>query len=121
MQIFGYVLLGLLAGILSGLMGIGGGIIIVPALVYFFGQSMHTAQGTTLLLFLPPIGALAVWNYYQKGMVDIRAAIIIALGFIIGGFLGSKLAISLSEVTLRRTFAVILLAVAAKMFFQTPK
>jgi len=118
MQIFGYLALGLAAGVLSGLVGSGGGIVIVPVLVYMFGMSMHMAQGTTMALFLPPIGILAAWAYYQKGFVDIKVALIIAAGFTIGGFFGAKLAVGLSETVLRRTFAVMLAAVAAKMFLQ---
>jgi uncharacterized protein len=121
MQVTGYVLLGLFAGVLSGLVGSGGGIVIVPALIYLFGLSVHTAQGTTMAMMLPPIGILAAWSYYQSGFVDVRAAIIIALGFFIGGFFGGKLAIGLSELTLRRIFASMLVLIAAKMFLQGPK
>ncbi|HEU0117716.1 MAG TPA: sulfite exporter TauE/SafE family protein [Alphaproteobacteria bacterium] len=118
MQIFGYIALGLIAGVLSGLVGSGGGIIIVPALVYFFGLTMHTAQGTTMALFLPPIGILAAWSYYQHGNVDIKAALLVAAGFTLGGFFGAKVALNLSEDVLRKTFAIMLAAVAVKMFMQ---
>jgi len=118
MEIAGYIVLGLFAGVLSGLVGSGGGIVIVPALIYLFRQSAHMAQGTTMALFLPPIGILAAWAYYQKGFVDVRAALLIALGFTIGGFFGAKIAVGLSESVLRRIFASMLVVIAAKMFLQ---
>src|SRR3978361_1431437 len=84
-------LIGLCAGMLSGLIGVGGGIIIVPALMYFLGFSQHEAQGTSLGLLLLPIGILAVINYYNKGFIDVRLVGIMAIAFVIGGWLGSKL------------------------------
>src|SRR6476469_3089299 len=99
------VLIGLAAGMLSGLIGVGGGIIIVPALVYFLGFSQHEAQGTSLGLLLLPIGILAVLSYYNKGYIDIKYVGIMAVGFLLGGYLGSKLALSISEITLKRIFA----------------
>ena len=118
MQVFGLMILGLAAGILSGLTGVGGGIIIVPALIYFFGYSSHLAQGTTLALLVPPIGILAAWAYYQKGFVDIPGAALIAAGFVAGTVVGSKLGLGLSEEALRKVFAVLLIVVAAKMLLQ---
>jgi uncharacterized membrane protein YfcA len=109
------LLIGLLAGILSGLIGVGGGIIIVPALVYFLGFNQHEAQGTSLGLLLLPIGILAVLSYYNKGYIDIKYVGIMAVGFLLGGYLGSKLALSISEITLRRIFAVVLFYTAFKM------
>ena len=109
------LLLGLVAGILSGLIGIGGGIIIVPALVFIFGLTQHQAQGTTLALMVPPIGILAAWTYYQKGFVDLRIAALVCAGFVIGGLLGAKLATNLSNVILEKIFGVALLLVALKM------
>lgn len=111
------IIIGLLAGIFSGAIGIGGGIIIVPALVMFLGMSQHQAQGTTLALMIPPIGILAVYNYYKQGYVDIQTSLIIAVAFIIGGYVGSKISLSLSAEVLKRVFGVILLAVAVKMIF----
>jgi len=113
----GLLLVGLVAGYFSGLIGIGGGVIIVPALVLLFGFTEHTAQGTTLALLVPPIGILAVMSYYQKGYVDIKTAIIICIGFVIGGFIGGKMAVSINETTLRKIFAVVLILLGAKMFF----
>ncbi len=112
----GLLLLGMVAGYFSGLIGIGGGVIIVPALVLLFGFNEHTAQGTTLALLIPPIGILAVMSYYQKGYVDIKTAIIICIGFIIGGYIGGKMAVSLSEAILRKVFGIVLIALGAKMF-----
>jgi uncharacterized protein len=113
----GLLLVGLVAGYFSGLIGIGGGVIIVPALVLLFGFNEHTAQGTTLALLVPPIGILAVMSYYQKGYVDIKTAIVICIGFVIGGFIGGKMAVGINEATLRKVFAVVLILLGAKMFF----
>ena len=109
------LLIGLAAGLLSGLVGIGGGIIIVPALVYFLGFSQHAAQGTSLGLLLPPVGVLAVMNYYKKGFLDIKVVIIMAIAFVVGAYLGSKLSINLSEERLKKFFAIVLLLIAGKM------
>lgn len=113
----GLLVLGLVAGYFSGLVGIGGGVIIVPALVLLFGFNEHTAQGTTLALLIPPIGILAVMSYYQKGYVDIKTAIIICIGFVLGGYIGGKMAVGLSEVVLRKVFAAALILLGAKMLF----
>ena len=88
------LVIGLMGGILSGLVGVGGGIIIVPALVYFLGLSQHSAQGTSLALMLPPIGILAAMNYYKAGSLNIKYALVIAIAFIIGGYFGSKISIT---------------------------
>jgi len=117
LTIFGLLILGLVAGSFSGLIGIGGGVIIVPALILLFGFSQQIAQGTTLALLVPPIGLLAVIDYYKKGFVNMPAAILIALGFIVGGFLGAKIAVSLPEQTLRRIFAVVIVIIGIRMFF----
>lgn len=109
------LLIGLTAGILSGMIGIGGGIIIVPALVYLLGFSQHAAQGTSLGLLLPPVGILAVMNYYKKGFLDIKVVLIMAIAFVAGAFLGSKLSLILSEDKLKKFFAVVLLLIAGKM------
>ena len=111
------LVLGMAAGILSGLVGIGGGIIIVPALVYFLGFSQHSAQGTVLFMFLLPIGLLGVYNYWQDGYIDWRVALIMASTFFIGSFLGSKLSISLDATTVKRIFGVVILLISLKMIF----
>jgi uncharacterized protein len=110
-----YILLGLAAGVLSGLVGIGGGIIIVPTLVFLFGMTQHEAQGTTLALLVPPIGILAAWTYYQQGFVNLRVAGFVCLGFILGGLLGAKFATGLSNEVLQKVFGVVLLLIAVKM------
>lgn len=114
--ILGLLLLGMVAGYFSGLVGIGGGIIIVPALILLFGFSQHAAQGTTLALLIPPIGILAVISYFQKGYVDVKSAIIICIGFVIGGYLGGKMAINISEEVLKKIFAVALVTVGVILF-----
>jgi len=109
------IIIGLAAGILSGLVGVGGGIIIVPALVFFLSFSQQQAQGTSLGLLLLPVGILAVWNYYKQGHIDIVVVGIMAVAFVIGGWLGSKWALSLPETTVKKIFAIILLYSAIKM------
>lgn len=108
-------IIGLLAGILSGMIGVGGGIIIVPALVFFLGFTQKEAQGTSLGLLLLPIGILAVFNYYQKGLIDIKVVGIMAVAFLLGGFVGSKIALAISEAALKRIFAVVLFYTGFKM------
>lgn len=109
------VLIGLLAGILSGFVGVGGGLIIVPALVYIMGLSQHEAQGTSLGVLLLPVGILAVVNYYKAGALDIRYALIIAVAFVLGGYFGSKWSLVLSETVVRRVFGAIMLVGAIKL------
>ncbi|HEU4573670.1 MAG TPA: sulfite exporter TauE/SafE family protein [Chitinophagaceae bacterium] len=109
------LLIGLFAGMLSGLIGLGGGIIIVPALVYILSFSQHQAQGTSLGVLLLPVGILAVMNYYIKGFVDIKVVAIISIAFVIGGWLGSKIALSLPQETIKKIFAIILIYTAIKM------
>lgn len=118
MSILLYLLLGLAAGTFSGLIGIGGGTIIVPALVFLFGLPQHQAQGTTLALLVPPIGFLAAWTYYNRqGYVDLRVASLICIGFFFGGLLGAKFATKLSNIALERVFGVALLLISLKMIF----
>ena len=107
--------IGLAAGMLSGLVGVGGGIIVVPALVFFLGFTQHQAQGTSLGLLLLPVGILAVLNYYQKGHIDIKVVGIMAIAFVLGGWLGSRLALTISEEAVKKVFAVILFYTAFKM------
>ncbi len=115
MTIFLCLLLGLLAGVLSGLIGIGGGVIIIPALIFLFGLSQQQAQGTTLALMVPPIGILAAWTYYQRGYVDLKLAALICVGFVVGGLLGAKFATSINSDVLRKIFACSLIVIALKM------
>ncbi len=118
MSLLFYILLGLLAGVLSGLIGIGGGVIIVPSLIFLFGFSQQEAQGTTLGLLVPPIGILAAWTYYQQGYVNFQVAALICFGFVLGGLLGAKIAVVLPSVVLEKVFGIVLLLIALKMIFR---
>ena len=109
--------IGLFAGALSGFVGVGGGIVIVPALIFFVGLSQHQASGTSLALLMTPVGILAVYNYYKSGNVNINYALLIAAGFVLGAYLGSKLALRVSADNVRKIFAVFMFLVAAKLFF----
>lgn len=108
-------LVGFFAGTLSGLVGVGGGVIVVPCLVFFLGFSQQAAQGTSLGLLLLPVGIFAVINYYNKGYIDIKVVAIMSIAFIAGGWLGSKLALQLSQEALRKIFAVVLIYTAFRM------
>lgn len=110
-----FLVIGLVAGILSGLLGIGGGVIIVPALVFLFGYSQHLAQGTTLALMIPPIGILAAWTYYRHGNVNLTAAAFICLGFVIGSLFGARFATVLPDLLLRRLFGLLFLTVSIRL------
>lgn len=114
----GLLLLGVLAGTLGGLFGIGGGILIVPALVLLLGYTQHKAQGTSLVALLAPVGLLGLWNYWRENAADLVAGAWIAAGFVIGAYLGSKIALGLDEATMRRTFAAFLFAVSIYLFFK---
>jgi uncharacterized membrane protein YfcA len=113
--------IGICAGILSGFVGVGGGIIIVPALIYFLGFSQHGAQGTSLALMLPPIGLLAVYNYHQAGVINFKYAAIIAIAFVLGGFLGSKLSLRLSPSGVKFIFGWMMLYVAVRFIWTSWK
>ena len=111
------IIIGLVAGMLGGMVGVGGGIVIVPALVFFLGFSQKMAQGTSLGILLLPVGLLGVWQFYKEGFVDLRVVFIISAGFFAGSYLGSKLALSLSQETVKKAFAILLIVVALKMLF----
>lgn len=113
--VWAYILLGVVAGIISGLVGIGGGIVIVPALVLVFGMSQLQAQGTTLALLVAPVGLLAAWTYYSQGLVDLKVAAMIIIGFVVGGFFGGKIAVGLPNAVLQKIFGTVLLLVSIKM------
>ena len=115
--LLGLLAIGLFAGLLSSTVGIGGGIVIVPALVFLFSMSQMTAQGTSLAMLLPPIGVLAVINYYKAGYVDFKVAGILCFAFIAGSYFGSKLALNLPEAAIKKVFGVFLMAVAIKYLF----
>lgn len=116
-HVFILLIIGICAGFLSGMVGIGGGIVIVPMLVYFLGFEQHTAQGTTLFMFLFPIGILGVMNYYNKGNVDMKTAAVICTTFILGSYFGSKMALSIDKSTITKVFGVIFLLISLKMIF----
>jgi hypothetical protein len=111
------IVIGIMTGIMAGMLGIGGAVIMIPALVYLLGVSQQTAQGTSLAVMLPPIGVIAAYNYYRAGHVDIRFAIIMAVFFLVGSYFGSKLALNIPENILKKIFGVLLMIVAVKMLF----
>ena len=115
------IIIGVAAGMLGGMVGIGGGLVIVPALVYFLAFSQQEAQGTSLGLLLLPVGILGVINYYKNGYVDMRAVGLLAVGFIVGNYFGSKMALSLPQLTLKKIFAIFMILIAFKMLFMDKK
>ncbi len=106
-----------MAGVMSSMVGIGGGVLIVPALVLLFAVSQKMAQGTSLAMLLPPIGAFAVYNYYKAGQVDFKVAGILCIAFVAGSYFGSKVALKMDETTLKRIFGVFLMIMAIKYLF----
>ncbi len=116
------ILVGIGSGMLSGLVGVGGGIIIVPSLIYFLSFSQKQAQGTSLGILLLPIGIFGVIQYYKQSEIDLRVVALVSLGFLIGNFFGSKFAIYLSDAVLKKMFAILMVLIAIKMmFFDKPK
>jgi hypothetical protein len=111
------IVIGIITGFMAGMLGIGGAIIMIPALVLFLGLSQQAAQGTSLAVMLPPIGIIAAFNYYKAGQVNIKFALILAATFIIGSYFGSKLALNIPQPVLKKVFGILLLLVAAKMLF----
>lgn len=112
-----YILLGLCAGIFAGFLGLGGGLILIPALVYIYGLTQHQAQGTSLAIMVPPITLLAAIRYYYSGNVKLNIAVFIALGFILGGLLGAEIVQYIPGVALRKIFGSVLLVAAFRMIF----
>jgi len=110
--------IGIVAGLLGGMFGIGGGILIIPASIYLLGFDQKKAQGTSLVALLAPVGILAVMNYAKAGNIDWKVGILIALGFVGGGYFGSKLALSLDENLMRKLFAGFLVLIAIQLFFK---
>ena len=111
------IMIGLMAGVFGGMFGVGGAIIMVPALVYFLGVDQHMAQGTSVAIMLPPIGLFAAYNYYKAGQVNIWYAVIIAFAFLAGGYFGSKIALALPENLMKKIFGILLLLVALRIIF----
>jgi uncharacterized membrane protein YfcA len=110
-------LIGLAAGTMGGMVGLGGGLIIVPAMIYFLGVDQKTAQGTSIAIMLPPIGLFAAINYYKAGYINVKYAGIIAVTFLLGGYVGSKLAIALPDAIVKKVFAALMIITAIKMIF----
>ena len=117
MQLIILIIIGLVAGLVSGSMGVGGGIIIIPALVLFLGLSQQQAQGTSIAVISVPVAAVAAFNYYKGGFINMKFAAIIILTFVIGAYFGSKMAVHLPAKTLQKSFGVLLLLVGIKMLF----
>lgn len=112
------ILIGLAAGAFSGLVGLGGGIIMIPAMVLFLGMSQYMAQGTSLAVMLPPIGILAAYNYWKAGELNLKFALIIAVTFVVGSYFGSKFALNIPQDSMRKIFAIFLVIMAINLFFK---
>jgi len=112
------ILIGLFAGVFGGFVGLGGGVIMIPALVYILGMSQHAAQGTSLAVMLPPIGILAAYNYWKAGELNMNYAMIIAASFIIGGYFGSKFALQMPVAMMKKIFAFALIIMAVNMLIK---
>lgn len=111
------IIIGFATGVLGGMVGVGGGVILVPALVFILGFSQLDAQGTSLALIMFPVGLLAVVQYYKQGHVDFNIVFLLAIGFVIGSFFGSKISLSIPQQTVKRIFAILMLVIAVKMLF----
>jgi uncharacterized protein len=111
------IIIGLMAGVFGGIFGVGGAIVMIPAMVYFLGVDQHTAQGTSLAVMLPPIGLFAAYNYYKAGQVNLWYAVIIAVSFMIGGYFGSKIALNLPEHIMKKVFGIFLIIMALRLIF----
>ena len=111
------IVIGIISGLLAGVFGIGGAIIVIPALVFILGLSQHDAQGTSLAFMLPPVGILATWNYWKAGHVDWKIALVLSATFVVGAYFGSQFSVNISDRMLRRVFGVLMLLMAVKMIF----
>ena len=111
------IIIGLLSGLLAGILGVGGAIIVIPALVFILGMSQHEAQGTSLAFMIPPIGILAAWNYYKEGYVNWKFALVLAVMFVAGAYFGSLLSVNIPDKVLKKVFGVLLLLASVKMIF----
>ena len=117
MQVVGLLLVGTLAGVFAGMFGIGGGLIIVPALALLYGMKQHAAVGTSLGALLLPVGALSAWVYWRNGNVNVKYSVLLAAGLLVGAFVGAKLVEPISDLTLRRMFGAFLLIVSVRMLW----
>ncbi|MFY8091300.1 MAG: TSUP family transporter [Chitinophagaceae bacterium] len=115
--IIALLIIGFCSGMLSGLVGVGGGIIIVPCLVFFMALTQKQAQGTSLAVLTLPVVFFGMWQYYKNGHIDFRVVGLIAIGFLVGGFFGGKIANKISDDLLKKIFAVILLLIGIKILF----
>lgn len=115
MQTLNLLLIGLVAGVASGMFGIGGGLIIVPALMYWMGQEQLPAIATSLAALIPPVGLLGAYEYYRHGQINIRFAMLIAAGLFVGAYFGAKIVLGLDPATLKRAYACFLIIVAVRM------
>lgn len=115
--VLGLLLIGLAAGFLSSMVGIGGGIVIVPALVFIFGMNQKMAQGTSLTMLALPVAFIGAYNYYKEGYVNWKVAVVMALAFVVGGYFGSKLTLNLEMGIVKKIFAVLMIIMAVKYLF----
>ena len=111
------IIIGIASGVLGGMFGVGGGIIVVPALIFVFGMTQHQAQGTSTAFLILPVGILAFWNYYKEGHINLKYAGILAAAFVIGGYFGSKFAINIPATHLKKIFAIFIIIAGVKMLF----
>lgn len=116
-QLIILIIIGILAGIIAGTLGVGGGILIVPALVFIFGMTQHEAQGTSLAVLLPPISLFAVFEYQKKGYINYKFVIILIVAFMLGSYLGGLIAVNVPAKTLKKVFGILMLIAGIKMFF----
>jgi len=114
-QLIILIIIGIASGLLSGLFGIGGAIIVIPALIFIVGLSQHEAQGTSLAFMVPPVGILATWNYWKAGQVNWKMALVLSLTFVVGAYLGSQFSLNIPDRTLRRLFAALMILMAIKL------
>ena len=112
-----YIAIGLMVGIFSGALGVGGGLIVIPVLIYGLGLTQHQAQGTSLAMMIPPITLIAAWRYYHSGNVKVGMAVLLAIGFVAGGLIGAEIIHHISDVVLRRVFGAVIFLVSIKMLF----
>ncbi len=116
-QLIILIVIGIISGLLSGIFGIGGAIIVIPALVFILGLSQHEAQGTSLAFMLPPVGILAAWNYWKDGNVNWKIALVLSITFVVGAYFGSQFSLNISDKMLRRVFGVLMIGMALKLIF----
>lgn len=110
--------LGIAVGVIAGLVGVGGGIVLIPALIYLFHMSQHKAQGTSLAALLLPTGLLAFWEYYKAGNADLKLGLLVAAGIFVGGYFGGLWAQQISNLVLKKVFAVVLVIAAIQLFLE---